>query len=311
MSKSKEVVLAKDVELPAGALELQVFDDNAYHTPVKFEYIKNRIALLEENKIIIYGLTPLGSGAFCIVPSLVSSSLIIGVSSFVVGAFALILSNKFNYHIKRKKIDLQEKKMYEISNKALIEWMKKEYNLDITQKTAHSLNSNEGTNIDKYGYPHFEDVEGNEYKLIYKVGSSKIVVPFDYHERLYKATEKIESSLIEEMSSISMTNSSFTKYKLSPNQQDSYTSIKKCLNALSRFNLNTEDKYELNRIDKEFNKVLELHSSALSLETPTYNTSKLDSLLAKFANESEALRNKQVSIIHRELELQEQMSLER
>jgi hypothetical protein len=312
MSKSKEVALAKNIELPIEAYVKDIADDGAYHFPIKSSYFQ------EENSKITRKVGWVG----------IPPGVIIGVSSFPIafmsgidfivpimyfgGAGLSVLGSILAGKHFRKKPQLELEKSYEILNSSLIEWMEKEYNLTISSKTAYGLNRFYFENIKEsdYQYPHFEDDKGDRYKLIenpFKDNGAKIVVAEDYEnkvqEQIALATKLAKEKFVAEITPATVVSIPSAKYDFTKTQQKLYDTIKTRRSILNGFVLDTEDKYEFEHIINELDTVLQLHSSALSLQLPTYDSQKLDNLLTRFASALEHLTQKQMDKIHNQLEV--------
>jgi hypothetical protein len=316
MTKSKKVILAKDVELSAEAYFENTPDDGAYHFPVKYSYIQEKINTMKK-RIALLG-APLGGVAYVggLFVSLSAENLILGIPMAAFGVASIIFGIIPPEKIFQKKPQLELEKSYDILNSLLTEWMKKEYNLTISLKTANGLNHFyfQNMKIEGYDYPWFVDEKDDRYKLIldpFKDNGAKIVVAADYEEKLAKLEQINKSNLIKEITSTTSSVVPSVKYDFTEPQQELYNTVKSNISILTAFTLNVEDKYELDRIKRELTKVLELHSSAISLKAPHYDSGKLDNLLSRFVDELESLRDKQLSSIHRELETHQQISLER
>jgi hypothetical protein len=316
MTKSKDLVAVKSIELPAEAYFENIPNDGAYHFPVKYSYIQKKINVI--NKKIALFSVPLGGIGYVggLFVSLSVENLILGIPMTALGVASVVFGVIPSKRIFKKKPQLELEKSYEILNTSLIEWMKKEYNLTVSLETANGLNRFyfENMKTEGYDYPWFHDDKDDRYKLIldpFKDNGAKIVVAADYEEKLAKLEQVNKSNLIKEITSTTSSVVLSVKYDFTESQQELYNTVKSNISTLTAFALNVEDKYELDRIKRELAKVLELHSSAISLKAPHYDSGKLDSLLSRFVDELENLRDKQLSSIHRELETHQQISLER
>jgi hypothetical protein len=313
MSKSKDIVAVKNIELPAEAYNTNIPDDGAYYLPMKYSYFKQRMSKIAKKSGFI-GVTPGALIALSAIPIAINEIFFLVPITYFGGAGLGIAGSLLAGKLFLKKPKLEIKKSYEILNPSLIEWMKKEYNLTISSKTAYGLNRFYFENVkeEDYSYPWFLDDKGDRYKLIddpFKDNGAKIVVAEDYEnkvqEQITLATKLAKEKFVAEITPATSSAVASVKYNFTKNQQKLYDAIKTRRSILNGFALDTEDKYEFEHIINELDTVLQLHSSALSLQLPTYDSQKLDNLLTKFASALDYLAQKQIDKIHNQLEVHE------
>jgi hypothetical protein len=321
MRKSKEVVLnnkSTDLVLPEEAYNLVVSNEGTYVSPVKQSYIEKLRDKAEKSLTSTFILflpftlvsPPLLAEVIGVPPIVTMLSFVGMMIANIVGPFSLVAP------LVKKKNDKKIKQINNMVSSSLIEWMKKEYDLLITDETAYGLTRYflESRTTEGYDYPFFSDTKGFRYKLIddpRKGDGSKVVVSADYEVKLDEEFRLAEERLLEELPSATASIANTVEYNFTKSQKSIYEIITKNLSALAQCDLSTEDKYSLSRIQAELSNTLKLHKAALAISSEKYDAKKLDILLSQFSDELQHLADKQISHINQQLELQESLNTTR
>jgi hypothetical protein len=94
-------------------------------------------------------------------------------------------------------------------------------------------------------------------------------------------------------------------------QKKTYDKIVHKMSRLNSLNLNADDNFVVERVEKDVLNILELHAAALFLESENYDKGRLDNLLSHLLEELQDIIDKQVNEINGELDVYESIVLGR
>jgi hypothetical protein len=94
-------------------------------------------------------------------------------------------------------------------------------------------------------------------------------------------------------------------------QKKTYDKIVHKMSRLNSLNLNANDNFVVERVEKDVLNILELHAAILFLETENYDKGRLDNLLSHLLDELQEIIDKQVNQINGELDVYESIVLGR